>query len=524
MRNPDPDWWSTAVCYEIYPRSFADSNGDGIGDLPGITARLGYVRDLGFDAIWLTPVFTSPMADHGYDVADYRHVDGIFGSTADLEALIESGHRHGLRVLLDLVPNHTSDQHPWFTEALAAPPGSPARDRYLFRPCTDPDNPPNNWEAAFGGSAWSRSVGPDGEPGDWYLHLFAPGQPDLNWENPEVRQEFEDILRYWFDRGVDGLRIDVAHGLCKDPAFPDAEHEQHQDQHFNHLMPYYDREPVHDVYRSWRAIADEYPGRVLVGEVYLIDLDRQLRYVRPDELHQVFNFAFLEAPWSADALRHVIVQTLATSAEVGTAPTWLIGSHDAVRPVTRYGGGEVGDRRARAAALLLFALPGACYVFQGEELGLAEVHVPDDRLQDPTWEMSGHTNRGRDGVRVPLPWSGEESPFGFSSPGAAEPWLPMPVDFAAQTVARQDQEGESMLALYRAALALRHDRLTTAGPLAWVDAGPEVIAFVRGGVGCAVNFGPTDWHWPAHWEPFLTSGAPAAGFVPADTAAWFTVR
>ncbi len=528
-----PDWWRSAACYEIYPRSFADSDGDGVGDLPGITAHLDYIANLGFNSIWLTPIFCSPMVDGGYDVADYREIDSTFGDQADLDALLAKAHLLGLKVILDIVPNHTSDQHPWFVEAVAAHSGSAARDRYIFRECTDPDVPPNDWQSAFGGSAWSRVSEPDGQPGDWYLHLFAPEQPDLNWENQQVRTEFAAVIRYWFDRGVDGIRIDMAHALFKAPGLPDAGPGQHVEYRRNHEMPFFDQEPLHELYRSWREIADGAPGRALIAEVCLFDLERQMRYVRPDELHQAFNFSYLEAEWSATALRSVITESLAAAATVGTVPTWVIGSHDSIRPVTRFGGGNVGRRRARAAALLMLALPGGCYVYQGEELGLEQVELADEARRDPVWERSGHTNLGRDGSRIPMPWAGDSPPFGFSPPGSSLSWLPQPDGFAQVSVSRQQGDPTSVLSLYESALGLRSKLFTVDREFTWIKSSDDVIAFVRGGYGCAVNFGSQPWPLPSGWQVLLRSVPPTGvdtrtpgepePSIDTDTAVWFAL-
>ncbi|WP_433409625.1 glycoside hydrolase family 13 protein [Saccharomonospora azurea] len=472
------EWWRTAAIYQVYVRSFADANGDGIGDLPGVRSKLGYLAELGVDALWLTPFYTSPMADGGYDVADYRDVDPVFGTLSDAEALITEAHDRKLKVIVDIVPNHTSSQHPWFVEALAAEPGSPARDRYLFRDGRD-GGPPNDWESIFGGPAWTQVA-----DGQWYLHLFDPGQPDLNWENPEVRAEFESILRFWLDRGVDGFRIDVAHGMVKADGLPDAACSDQASLLTSRALPYFDQDGVHEIYRAWRKILDSYPGeRIGVAEAWVPNAERLARYLRPDELHQAFNFHYVEADWSATAFRQVIDDSLAAVAGVNAPSTWVLSNHDVQRHVTRYGGGEQGMRRARAAALLTMALPGSVYVYQGEELGLEEItDLPEEVLADPMWERSGHTERGRDGCRVPLPWSGSEPPFGFGSSS----WLPQPQHWADLTAEAQRDDPDSMLSLYRE--ALRQRRELPAEGLEWLDAPEEVLALRRGAVTCTVNF------------------------------------
>ncbi len=506
------DWWRTAAIYQIYVRSFADSDGDGVGDLGGVRNRLDHLAGLGVDALWLTPFYSSPMADGGYDVADYRAVDPLFGELADAEALIAEAHGRGLRVIVDVVPNHTSSRHPWFVEALAAGPGSAARQRYVFREGRD-GGPPNDWESMFGGPAWTQV--PDGQ---WYLHLFDPAQPDLNWQHPDVHAEFEDILRFWLDRGVDGFRIDVAHGLVKADGLPDVGRTDQAGLLTTRDLPFFDQDGVHDIYREWRKILDSYPGeRIAVAEAWVPGADRLARYLRADELHQAFNFHYVETDWSAAGFREVIDASLAAVADVDAPTTWVLSNHDVRRHVTRYGGGERGLARARAAALLTFALPGSVYVYQGEELGLPEVtDLPDEVLTDPVWERSGHTDRGRDGCRVPLPWSGTAPPFGFGGPA----WLPQPADWSAYTVEAQDGDPHSTLTLYRRALALRRELPETG--LRWLDpaardatgcdARADVLAFARGdGFVCTVNFGAGPVTLPRPGEPLLASYPGGAG-------------
>jgi alpha-glucosidase len=522
---PPPPWWRDAVIYQVYIRSFADSDGDGVGDLAGIRSRLPYLRDLGVDALWVTPFYPSPMADGGYDVADYRNIEPLFGTLADADALVTEAHALGLRVIVDLVPNHTSDQHVWFKQALSSLPGSRERARYIFRDGQGPDGaqPPNDWPSVFGGTAWQRV--PDGQ---WYLHLFAPEQPDLDWQNPDVRAEFEAILRFWLDRGVDGFRIDVAHGLVKDPALPDIgpdeEHILGPPDRPNH--PFWDRDGVHDIYRSWRNVLDVYDGdRMAVAEAWVRSPERVARYIRPDELQQSFNFHFLKAPWSAPTLRRIIDTSLKADREVDATTTWVLSNHDIERVVTRYGGGDTGRRRARAAALLMLALPGSAYIYQGEELGLEEVDLPDEALRDPIWERSGRTRRGRDGARVPLPWSGSASPYGFSPDGAA-PWLPQPTTWRSLTVEAQLRDPDSTLSLYRQALSARHTiPALRASDMRWLDApSDDVLAFTRGndGLVCVINAGTSAVALPGLGKVILASGPlTEAGALPADTAAWY---
>ncbi|GAA3059008.1 glycoside hydrolase family 13 protein [Kitasatospora albolonga] len=528
------DWWRDAAIYQVYPRSFADGNGDGTGDLAGVRARLPYLAELGVDAVWFNPWYPSPMADGGYDVADYRGVEPLFGTLEEAELLITEALELGIRTVVDVVPNHVSDQHPWFKAALAAGPGSPERELFHFKQGRGEHGeiPPNDWVSEFGGCPWTRI-----EDGSWYLHLFATQQPDLNWAHPLVRSEHEEILRFWFDRGAAGVRIDSAALLAKDPELPDF--VKGTDPH-----PYTDREELHAIYRSWRAIADEYPGtRILVGEVWLPDAERFARYLRPDELHTAFNFDFLARPWDAAALRESIDSTLALHAPVGAPATWVLCNHDVTRTVTRYGRRDtrfdfaakrwgtptdpaLGLRRARAAALLSLALPGAVYLYQGEELGLPEVeNLPLDRLQDPMHFRSGGTDPGRDGCRVPLPWSGDRPPYGFSQDSTAEPWLPQPADWAPLTVAAQSADPESMLSLYRSALELRRTEAALHGDkFEWLPSAGEVLAFRRGDLLCLVNFGAEPAPLPEHRTLLLASG-PLSGpaLLPTDTAVWLRV-
>jgi alpha-glucosidase len=522
-------WWRSAAIYQIYVRSFADADGDGVGDLAGARSRLPYVAELGVDAVWLTPFYVSPMADGGYDVADYRDVDPLFGSLADFDAFLADAHRLGLKVIVDVVPNHTSDLHPWFVAAIEEGAGSRARERYLFRAGRGAggEEPPNDWESVFGGPAWTRVKEPDGQPGEWYLHLFAPEQPDLNWQDPEVHAEFADILRFWLDRGVDGFRVDVAHGMVKEPSLADIGRGGQAKLLGKEPLPYFDQDGVHEIYRAWRTILDSYPGeRIAVAEAW-VHADRLARYVRPDELHQAFNFHFLDAEWSCEGWRRVIDASIAGVAAVGAPPTWVLSNHDVQRHVTRYGGGSVGLRRARAAALMMLALPGSAYIYQGEELGLPEVSdLPADVLQDPIWLRSGGAERGRDGCRVPLPWSGSSPPFGFGPPGGHAPWLPAPTSWAELTVARQEADPLSMLALYRSALRLRRSLPALGdGTLRWFDSPPGTLVFARDpGFVCAVNLGAAPASLDVPGELACSSGPVerAAGWVlPGETAAWW---
>ncbi|APU13645.1 MULTISPECIES: glycoside hydrolase family 13 protein [Actinoalloteichus] len=513
-------WWRNAVFYQVYVRSFADSDGDGVGDIDGIRARLGYLELLGVDALWLTPFYRSPMADHGYDVADPRDVDPRFGDLAGFDRLVSEAHACGIRVTIDLVPNHSSDQHPWFQQALRAAPGSPERDRYVFRPGRGPDGsqPPNNWTSIFGGPAWTRL--PDGQ---WFLHLFAPQQPDLNWANIDVWNDLEQTLRFWLDRGVDGFRIDVAHGMAKPDGLPDMDARADQGSavlHDNRLDPRFDNDGVHDIHRMVRKVLDQYPGRMAVGEIWVKDDERFARYLRPDELHLGFNFRLVEAGFNAEVIREAIEHSVNALAATDTPPTWTLSNHDVVRHVSRYGGGPQGARRARAMVMVELALPGVAFLYNGEELGLPNVDLPDWALQDPIWERSRHTERGRDGCRVPMPWEGETPPFGFST--RPDTWLPIPPDWAELTAERQLEDPESMLSLYRQALELRKTTSAFSGSeVEWYGAPEGCFAFRRkgGGLICALNTSSVPVPLPPG-EVLLSSGPLGVGELPPDTAAW----
>jgi alpha-glucosidase len=555
------------VVYQIYPRSWADGNGDGIGDLPGITARLPYLRDLGVDALWLSPFYVSPQADAGYDVADYRDVDPIFGTLADADTLVSTAHGLGLKIIVDLVPNHSSDEHPWFQSALAAGPGSPERERYVFRDGRGPhgDLPPNNWLCVFGGAAWTRVRSADGTDGQWYLHLFAAKQPDFNWENSQVRAEFEDVLRFWLDRGVDGFRVDVANALVKAAGLPDwdeplrllgdADGVPHD--HHGKRPPMWDQEGVHEIYRMWRQILNScnpiqaagYSGdgdRILCAEAWVDSQDRLARYVRDDEMHQAFNFEFLQAPWRAGDLRDAVTNSFNAADSVGAPATWVLSNHDVVRHASRLGlpvgtkrpnGIGAGDpqpdaalglRRARAATTLMLALPGSSYIYQGEELGLPDsTDMPDDVRQDPTWPRSGHTERGRDGCRVPMPWEGDLPSYGFGP--SDRTWLPQPPSYAALAVDRQVGTLGTTLELYRALLAARREHGLGAGSLSWLGGYPEeVVAFVNEPAAgervlVIANLGTKPVAVPAGARILASSGPLTwQGLVPTDTTVWLS--
>ncbi|WP_091309465.1 glycoside hydrolase family 13 protein [Amycolatopsis tolypomycina] len=537
-------FWDDAVVYQLYVRSFADSDGDGVGDLGGVIGRLGHIAALGADAIWLNPCYPSPQADHGYDIADYHAVNPEYGTLETFDRLVAEAHARGLRVLMDLVPNHCSERHPWFTAALAAGPGSPERARFVFRDGRG-DEPPNNWRSVFGGPAWTRVTEPDGTPGQWYLHLFAREQPDFDWRHPEVLAYFDDVLRFWFDRGVDGFRIDVCHGLVKDAALRDWPGDGYNAHSWN-------QPGVHEIFRRWHALAAGYgPERdlLLVGEVWVPDPADLDHYLRPDELHQAFSFDLLVQPWDARALRAAVERTTARTTATGAPAAWTLANHDVHRTVTRYGitrpepapasndafaallrpRGEVdvelGQRRARAALLLLLALPGSVFLYQGEELGLPEVlDLPAEARQDPVFHRTGGREQGRDGCRVPLPWTADAPAFGF---GTGVPWLPQPEWFGRYAVDVQEADEASVLHFSRRAIqARRHLGLGAPGPVEWLDPGDDaVLAFRRGQLVCAVNTGSTAFTAPAAWGAAVVSSAGNSSGgnsgVAGDSAAWF---
>lgn len=544
---PESEWWRSAVIYQIYPRSFADANGDGVGDLKGITSRLPKLAELGVDAVWLSPFMTSPQHDAGYDVANYCDVDPLFGTLADFDDLQDTAHALGLRVIVDLVPNHCSSEHPWFVEALAAGDGSEERARFMFREGKGErgELPPNNWESVFGGPAWTRTTNADGTPGQWYLHLFDSSQPDFDWTNPWVWERFREILRFWLDRGVDGFRVDVAHGLSKEPGLPDFV----RDDAYWALpaderpeVPYFGHDGVHAIFRDWNRVLAEYPGeRILCAEAYVEPLSKMADWVRPDEMQQAFNFPFLVSRWNGEHMREVISDSLEAFHGVGAPSTWVLSNHDQIRHATRLAidpNEAVADRitgigpltepkpdpalglaRARAASTMMLALPGVAYVYQGEELGLPEaVDIPDDKRQDPTFFRTNGEAYGRDGCRVPIPWEADRTNFGFGDAG--EPWLPQPANYRGY--ARDLQEGVegSTLELYLSALRIRKARDLGDGELVWLPGTPpNVLGFQNGDVRVYINYSDVDFELPAG-VIILDSGFSASGVLAPNAAVW----
>lgn len=547
--NAASDWWRRAVIYQIYPRSFADGNGDGIGDLRGVLDHLDHLHELGVDALWFSPFYPSPQWDNGYDVSDYFDINPEYGTLEEFDELLSRAHGLGMRIIIDVVPNHTSSDHAWFRAALAAGPGSPERERFVFR--QSGDVPPNNWGSMFGGPAWTRVEEVTGRPEDhgwWYLHIFDLHQPDLNWDNADVHAEFRRYFRFWLDRGVDGFRVDVAHGLVKAPGLPDDEIGPDR---FSYVAPggrgqvekapdsgpYFDQDGVHDIYREWRRVFDEYGrDRMLVAEAWVDDPDRIAAYVRSDEMSQAFNFDVLKCGWEAIQLRWTIARTLASNASVGAVNTWVLSNHDVVRHATRLGypfgalttngigvtdpqpDEETGRRRALAMTSFLMGLPGSMYVYNGEELGLPEATtLPDSARRDPTWERSGHRVRGRDGCRVPLPWVADAPHFGFGA--GEEPWLPQPADWGRFAVDTELADPGSPLHEYRRTIALRRELELPAGTLTWVDAHQDLVVARNGDVVVALNTGVTPLRVPVRGRVALLSGTVEAPASVVEAAA-----
>ena len=502
--------WRDAVIYQIYPRSFLDSNGDGIGDIEGLIKGLPYLSSLGVDTLWITPFFASPMHDGGYDVSDYRAVDPMFGKLGDAERFVRDCHDHGLRVVLDLVANHCSDEHPWFQLALASGEDSPERGRFYFFDGRGEGGalPPTDWMSAFGGPAWTRTVNPDGAPGQWYLHLFDSSQPDLNWKNPEVQNEFDEILRFWFDRGVDGFRLDAIPAIGKDEDFRDLGFESHE--RFQPELwgptPFWDAHGVHDVLKRWRRVGQEYsPEKFFVGEVVVGSTESLARYIREDELQSVFSIELAKLPWDASEFQSTIVNIINSLPPGDSWLTWTLASHDETRTVTRYAPQvevdgviirdlEVGRQRSRAAYLLVLSLPGAACLYQGEEMGIAQVeHIPDELMQDPIYKRTGDRTLSRDGCRVPLPWTTTGPSMGFSS--VDHTWLPIPPEWSALSIESQLGDEGSFVGFISSVLRLRPLVTSRTSPeVSWDMSTPGVVILERGeSFRCVVNFSGDPW-------------------------------
>ncbi len=540
-----PKWWQTAVIYQIYPRSFADGDGDGIGDLRGVESRLESLQALGIDAIWFSPFFKSPQKDAGYDVSDYKSIDPLFGTNEDFDKLLAKAKSLGIRIIVDLVPNHSSDQHELFQKALKAAPGSPERDMYMFRDGKGENGelPPNNWESVFGGQAWSRITEADGSLGQWYLHIFDSSQPDFNWENPKVQEFFAGVLRFWLDKGVDGFRIDVAHGLVKAPGLPNITAAQSQtlEHDPNNPHPFWGQEGVHDIIRSWRKILDEYDDRAMCAEAWVLPLSRMAKWVRPDEYHQTFNFGYLETPWAKEPLVKVISDSLEAFGSVGAPSTWVLSNHDVIRHVSRFGvekpppqgsgigpgmeqpDEELGQKRGRAATAFMLGIPGGAYLYQGEELGLPEHTTLEGKYrQDPTFSRTKGERVGRDGCRVPLPWEANGGvSFGFNSTGKS--WLPAPATY--KKYARDVQEGVSgsTLELYKKLIAERKKLALGSGEFRWAPeySSANSLAYVNNGVLVLSNFGPELITVPAGEVIVSTqSSLTAGGQLEANQSTW----
>lgn len=558
-------WWATAVVYQLYVRSFADANSDGIGDIAGIRSRLGYLNALGVDAIWLNPCYPSPQHDHGYDISDFFDIEPEYGTLADFDALVADARQHGIKILMDVVSNHCSWDHPWFKEAVAAGRGSGERGRFYFRDGKgdNGDEPPNNWVSIFGGSTWTRVTEPDGSPGQWYLHVFASQQPDMNWFHPDVAQHFDDMLRFWFDRGVEGFRADAVVVLGKTEGLPDYDSTTPQPREIGSNNPHYMFHPSgHRAWKRWRSVVDQYqvehPERELfiVAEAYTPgNPDLLQQYVNPHEFHQSFAFDLLLSPWVAANFRAAMSMFIDTLLPRGLFPAWTLNNHDAQRCVTRFGRADaadpasytgdnlinstalvdlgVGTRRARAAVSLMLALPGSAYLYMGEELGLPEVlDLPDDARQDPIFLRTSGRDIGRDGCRVPMAWTRDPGTlFGFCAEARDQPaWMPQPAGWGDYAADSQGTAVDSVLGLYRAAIASRKAWLSS-DVVVWEDVGdPVLLAFTRDNVLVVTNFSgearPLPVGLVAGRTVVLSSefGHDDSSVVPGDTTVWLRVR
>ncbi len=553
--NPQAEWWRTAVIYQIYPRSFADADGDGLGDLKGITSRLDSLVSLGIDAIWFSPFFKSPQKDAGYDISDYRQIDPIFGTNEDFDLLIAKAKSLGIRIIVDIVPNHTSDQHVWFQAALKASEGSIERDYYHFKDGKGEagELPPNNWQSIFGGPAWTRTTNADGTAGQWYLHLFDSSQPDLNWNNPKVADEFDEILRFWLKKGVDGFRVDVAHGMVKREGLPDATiyDENLRERPISNLsleeaeiaVPYWGQPGVHDAIRRFRGVIDEFDDRAMCAEASMSPLPRLAMWVRPDEYHQSFNFDYMTTAYEPHALQKIVTDSIIEYGKVGASSTWVLSNHDGIRHATRLGiapentprpgdgihptdpmpDEALGLRRARAATSFMLGLPGSAYLYQGEELGLPEAWQLEGKYrQDPTYARTKGERIGRDGCRVPLPWeAGVGEANGFNTTGKS--WLPQPANY--RVFSRDLQEGiaGSTLELYKRLLKVRKAEGLGSGAMRWASEYQDdhTLAYINNGVLVIANFGGDAFALP-QGELLVTTQHDLSieGILEHDQVAW----
>ena len=544
--SKDKNWWRQAVIYQIYPRSFKDSNGDGLGDIKGITSKIDYLSSLSLDAVWLSPFFPSALVDGGYDVDDYRDVDPKLGSLADFDEMLAKLHDAGIRIFVDVVPNHSSNLHAWFKEAIAAEPGSAARNRYIFRDGKGASGelPPTDWPSHFAPSAWTHESKMGGKHNQWYCHLFAPEQPDWNWDNREIEEDFLKTLKFWADRGVDGFRIDVAHAMKKDLSEPlqsQPRYASHKELELaNGTNVLFDRNEVHEVYKEWRKLFEQYdPPRVAVAEDN-VSAEGAVKYASTAELGQCFNFELLDANFNANEFKLIIDRALVNAKKAGSSTTWCLNNHDQMRPATKFGllptvdrvnwrnsngtssplDEKLGTQSAVAGSMLIMALPGCTYIYQGEELGLHEVmDIPESEIQDPQYLRNHKIDKGRDGCRVPLPWTKSGSSFGFGNGGSH---LPQPKHFGDYSIEVESADPSSPLSIFRKALALRKT-LIAPEDMTWHETGDaQVLHFSRpNGWNCITNFGRNHYNFEGAGEVIHSSGPLAkSGDLPPATTVW----
>lgn len=546
-QDTSDDWWRSSVIYQIYPKSFRDSNGDGIGDLKGIILGLPALKKLGVDAIWISPFYLSPQKDGGYDVADYCAIEPMFGTMQDFDDMVKETKKLGIKVIVDIVPNHCSSEHRLFREAILAGPGSPERDMFIFADGKGPGGriPPNNWRSHFGGPAWTRITDHEGQPEQWYLHLFDASQPDFNWRNPAVHEEFLRILRFWLDRGVSGFRVDVAHALVKEESMRNWDGRSNgrsSEGYPGHEAPMFGQPEVHEIFKEWRKVINEYgDDKILCAEANVDPVERITDWVRPGEMHQAFNFGYLYTPWDPKQLKEVITESFEAFDKVGAPTTWVLSNHDKMRHATRFGmehdhgrgsdgvgpddiqpNAKLGLARAQASTLFMLGLPGGVYLYQGEELGLPDnTMIPPHARQDPTFKRTNGERMGRDGSRVPLPWDKSSTSCGFSNTDAS--WLPQPEEWPELSRASQELDDQSTLAMYQQALALRKDLCLGSGSFAWIDTKQdEVLAYKNGDLLVVMNMGDKPVNYPAFWPTVMESseGCSRMGGLLPNTSIW----